>query len=251
VSKDRESITKYDIGRTVLARLNEKGEMTLGERREILKRVIEFEDFSTCWPSDQLKARGLVAQIRQVVNVKDSFTRMSLEREHERKQRQAEQKAKLREMEKRQATLSAIKADLFALFTEQNAWMRGKKLESILNRLFDVYGILVQEAFTITGSEAEGIVEQIDGVVEIQGELYLVEMKWWHEALGVGDVSQHLVRVYHRGNVRGIFISASGYTDAAITTCKESLSQIVVAPLRTGGGRHAVRAERRFAGLFA
>ena len=31
--------------------------------------------------SDQLKARGLVSQIRQVVNVKDSFTRMNLERE--------------------------------------------------------------------------------------------------------------------------------------------------------------------------
>ena len=29
---------------------NEKGERSLRERREILKRIVEFEDFSTCWP---------------------------------------------------------------------------------------------------------------------------------------------------------------------------------------------------------
>jgi len=53
-------------------------------------------------------------------------------------------------------------------------------------------------------------------------------MKWWNEPLGVGDVSQHLVRIYGRGQARGIFISASGYTEPARTTCKESLQSIVV-----------------------
>ena len=89
VATDRQNISKFDIVRTVLTRLNEKGESTLRERREILKRVTEFEDFSTCWPSDQLKAKGLVAEIRRVVDVKDSFTRMHLEREEERKKYRA------------------------------------------------------------------------------------------------------------------------------------------------------------------
>ena len=53
--------------RTTLTRLNERGEAALRERREILKRVTEFEDFSTCWPNDQLKAKGLVAEIRRVI----------------------------------------------------------------------------------------------------------------------------------------------------------------------------------------
>ena len=61
--KDRHSINKYEIVRTVLDRLNAKGEPALRERREILRRVTEFEDFSTCWPDDQLKAKGLVAEI--------------------------------------------------------------------------------------------------------------------------------------------------------------------------------------------
>src|SRR5438552_3821410 len=75
------SVRKHEIARTVLTRLNARGEASLRERREILKRITEFEDFSTCWPEDQLKAKGFLAEVRRVVNVKDSFTRMSQERE--------------------------------------------------------------------------------------------------------------------------------------------------------------------------
>jgi hypothetical protein len=82
-SANSAAVRKHEIVRTVLTRLNERGEKSLGERREILKRVTEFEDYSTCWPADQLKAKGLVAEIRRVVNVKDSFTRMSQERDSE------------------------------------------------------------------------------------------------------------------------------------------------------------------------
>jgi restriction system protein len=77
--KDRNSINKYEIVRTVLERLNSKGEPALRERREIIRRVTEFEDLSTCWPSDQLKAKGLVGEISRVIGVKDSFTRMKNE----------------------------------------------------------------------------------------------------------------------------------------------------------------------------
>ena len=45
LAKDRESINKFDIARTVLARLNEAGDKALRERREVVKRVYEFEDF--------------------------------------------------------------------------------------------------------------------------------------------------------------------------------------------------------------
>jgi hypothetical protein len=228
VATDRQSISKFDIVRTVLTRLNEKGESTLRERREILKRVTEFEDFSTCWPSDQLKVKGLVAEIRRVVNVKDSFTRMNLEREEERKKHRVEQQEKLEKLRRKQVVLSAIKVDLFLLFREQNPQKRGKALEGVLNRFFDASGILVREAFTLKGSDGEGVIEQIDGVIEIDSHVYLAEMKWQNKPLGPGDVSQHLVRVFNRGHTRGIFISASGYTEAAVSICKEALQRAVV-----------------------
>jgi len=228
VNEDKDSITKYEIVRKVLERLNEKGDTTLAARREVLRRIVEFEDFSTCWPDDRLKAQGLIAQIRQVVNVKDSFTRMREEREREQRERRAEQEAKFRQDQLRRDTFASVKSDLFALFGEQNPHRRGKKLEGVLNRLFDASGILVRDAFTVIGAEGEGIVEQVDGVVEIDGEMYLVEMKWWNEPLGVEAVSQHLVRVFTRGQARGIFISASSYTEPAVQTCKESLHRMVV-----------------------
>src|SRR5215469_9460680 len=87
VGVDRASISKYEITRTILTRINEGGDRTLAPRREVIKRVTEFEDFSTCWPEDRLKAQGLVAGVRRVVNVKDSFTRLSQERDSEREER--------------------------------------------------------------------------------------------------------------------------------------------------------------------
>jgi len=224
IKTDSDSISKYEIARTILQRLNEDGETTLRERREVLKRVVEFENFSSCWPNDQLVAKGLVAEIRQVVNVKDSFTRMKIEREQEKEKRRAEQQAKLQKIQQRRKEMADIRKELFALFSpDQVPQKRGKALESILNRLFKVGDILIREAFTLVGTEGEGIVEQIDGVIEIDGTIYIVEMKWLKGPVDVGDVARHQVRIFGRSGARGIFISASGYTEPAITNCREFL----------------------------
>ncbi len=228
LKKDKDSLNKYEIARTILSRLNEKGDTTLRERREILKRITEIEDFSTCWPNDQWEARGFVAEIRRVINVKDTFTRMNLEREAEQKKRLLEQQAKIKEAQIQREKLAAIKKDLFALFCENNSQRRGKALESVLNRLFEIGGILVREAFTLKGYSGEGVIEQIDGAVEIDGELYLIEMKWWQDPLGVKEVAPHLVKIFSRPNTGGIIISASNYTEPAITECRSALCSKVV-----------------------
>ncbi|HYH85030.1 MAG TPA: restriction endonuclease [Pyrinomonadaceae bacterium] len=227
INNDKDSIRKHEIVRTVLTRLNEKGEATLRERREVLKRVVEFEDFSACWPSDQLKAKGLVAEIRRVINVKDAFTRMDLEREEERKKRQGAQIEKRKKDEQHREDLRRVRAELLSLFKETDPRKRGTLLEVVLNKLFEVNGFLVQEAFTLKGTDGEGIIEQIDGVVALDGSFYLVEMKWWDKPLGKNDVTPHLLNVYHRGQTRGIFISASGYTEPAITLFRDALQKSI------------------------
>jgi hypothetical protein len=136
----------------VLVRLNDGGDATLRERREVLKWVVEFEDFSTRWSDDQLKAKGLVSEIRRVIDIKYSFGRMRQERE-------------------------VVKKDLYSLFGPMDPQKRGKKLEGVLNRLFRTSEILIHEAFVRIAATCEGIVEQIDGVIELDGEIYLVEMK--------------------------------------------------------------------------
>ncbi|HWQ43583.1 MAG TPA: restriction endonuclease [Desulfosporosinus sp.] len=228
LEQNRQSINKYDLVRTVLTRVNQQGEQTLRERREILKRVVEFEDFSSCWPDDQLKAKGAIGEVRQIINVKDSFTRMRMEREAEKEKRQSEQKAKLLIQKEKKEKLEAIKKEFYALFAMTNPQKRGKLLEGVLNRFFDAEGILIREAFTLEGAQGEGVLEQIDGVIEIDGNLFLVEMKWWDTVLGVGEVAQHIVRVYSRGHARAIFISSSGFTGPAISECKEALRDKVI-----------------------
>jgi hypothetical protein len=228
VETAKDSINKYEIVRTILVRLNDGGDATLRQRREVLKRVVEFEDFSTCWPDDQLKAKGLVAEIRRVIDVKDSFSRMRQEQEAERNKRMEAEKRKTEKLNEKRTKLNEVRRDLYSLFSETDRQLRGKKLEGVLNRLFDLNGILVREAFQRVGDAGEGIIEQIDGVISLDGDIYLVEMKWWDKPLGTGEVSQHLVRVFNRNCARGILISYSDYTEPAVATCKESLSRMVV-----------------------
>lgn len=225
---DRDALKKRDITRNVLTRLNEQGETMLRQRREVLKRVVEFEDFSACWENDQLKARGLVAQIRSVVNVKDAFTRMNLERKKERQRHKKKFQTKLEAEQKKCKRRQQLKEEFFALFGETDAYKRGKALETALNKLFDTYGISVREAFTIVGNVGEGIVEQVDGAIMLDGHLYLVEMKWWKEPIGTNAIAQHLVRVFSRAEARGLFISATDYTDAAIGDCVQALQHKVI-----------------------
>ena len=222
-------VNKYQMVRTVLERLNAKGESTLRERREVLRRVVDFANFDSCWPADQLKAKGLVASIREVINQKDAFTRMNNAREEERQARLAETLRVAAEKREHISKIENAKKDLYALFgASVTAQERGKMLETALNNLFHAYGVLIHKAFHLVGNAGEGIVEQIDGVIELCGTLYFVEMKWYRDPVGKPEISEHLVRLMSRAEVRGIFISASGYTEPAIHTVREFLQHKIL-----------------------
>ena len=226
------SFNKYPVAREVLTKINEQGESSLGTRRELLKRVSEFEDFSVCWENDRAVARGLVAQIRDVINVKDSFTRMRNEKDEEKRRHVEDQKVAAKTWQEQKAKQDRVKTDLFALFGVQDAHKRGKLLEPVLNDLFACHDILVREAFTVKGNFGEGVIEQIDGLIELEGHFYLVEMKWWNAPIGVGDIAPHLVRVFNRGGqVRGLFISYTDFTEPAIAQCRDAMIQGAVVVL--------------------
>ncbi|MCE7925627.1 MAG: restriction endonuclease, partial [Haliscomenobacteraceae bacterium CHB4] len=205
--------------------INQENDTFLRERREILKRVCEFENYSSLWDTDRLKAKGLVSEIRDVIKVKDAFTRMQQERDKEAKKHTDDYNKKIEEIKKKKEEIEIIKKDFYSLFSENNPQSRGIKLEGVLNRFFNSIGILVREAFKRNGEVGEGTIEQIDGVVEIDTRIYLVEMKWRKDTIGGEDMFGHLGRIYHRSNAHGIYISASGYSPAAITAAKDALTR--------------------------
>jgi len=122
---NRDSVKKHESARTILTRINEGGDALLLARRELLKRVTEFEDFSRCYENDVMKAKGLVAEIRRVVEVKDSFTRKRQERDREAEARRAEQQQKTAAARDRREKIAVAKAGLFALFGETNPQRQG------------------------------------------------------------------------------------------------------------------------------
>jgi hypothetical protein len=225
VRTNRSAITKYEIIRNVLAKVNARGDSGLGARREIIKRIVGFEAFSTCWPDDQLKAKGLVSDLRKIVNMKDSFTRMQQERDAEREQVVSRQRAEQAVAADKRSKIEDASKRLFALFAmNDKPQERGKQLEAVLNDLFKAYGILVREDFRRKNPDTSTVLEQIDGVIELDGTIHLIEMKWLNGPVGIGEFSPHLSRLFMRANAHGIFIATNGYTEAVLTECRNALN---------------------------
>lgn len=225
VRSSPESINKFEIVRKVLTKVNARGDSGLRPRREIIKRVIEFENFETCWDNDRLKAKGLVASVREAVNAKDSFTRMKQERDAEREQVLARQRAEQTAAAEKRAKIEDISKRLFTLFSmDDKPQERGKLLEVVLNDLFKAYGIHVREDFRRKSPDTGTVLEQIDGVIELDGAIHLVEMKWLNVPVGMGEFSPHLSRLFLRANAHGIFIATNGYTEPVLTECKNALN---------------------------
>jgi restriction system protein len=227
VATDRDRINKFEIARTVLVRLNEAGDAMIGPRREILNRIVKTESFEHCWPNEQLAARGAVEAVRRTIHQRDAFTRMEVEKDRERSERLREKRAEIERRAQAREQREQLRTDLARLFGERDPWKRGKSLEGVLNRLFALDGILLKESFQLRGDEGVGIVEQIDGVVTIDGEVYLVEMKWLKEPVGVAEIAPHFVRVFSRNAARGIFISASGFGQPAVKQSADALGKMV------------------------
>jgi hypothetical protein len=225
LAKAPQSISKFEIARDVLTQLNRRGDSGLAPRREIIKRVTQFESFESCWENERLKAKGLVASVREAVNAKDAFTRMKQERDSEREQTQARQREERQNVARKRIEIDDIKARFYSLFSlDDKPQERGKLLESVLNDLFRAYGIHVRENFVRKALDSPTVLEQIDGVIELGSTIHLVEMKWLKDPVGVADFGPHLVRVMGRADASGIFISNSGFTQPAITQCAEFLN---------------------------
>ncbi|NUS65994.1 MAG: hypothetical protein HOQ46_20375 [Saccharothrix sp.] len=98
----------------------------------------------------------------------------------------------------------------------------------MLNQIFKLDGLGVRDSFTLNITDGGQIGEQIDGLIELDSQPYLVEVKWWQKPLGVDGVSQHLVRVYSRADVHGLIISASGFAATSVDQCRTVLAQKTV-----------------------
>jgi Restriction endonuclease len=225
VRTDRDSVSKYHIVRDVLQKANKRGDGGLAARRELIKRVVEFEEFSACWPNDVYKAKSNVGDLRKIVQAKDAFTRMKQERDLAHEENARRVRAEKAAVIARRNKIEEIRDRLNALFAmDSEPQKRGKLLEGVLNDLFRAYGIHLKEDFKRINPTDGSVVEQVDGVIGFDNQLYLVEMKWLTNPVGVNDLAPHMVRLFSRADARGIFISTSDYTAPVISECANHLN---------------------------
>jgi predicted RecB family endonuclease len=157
---------------------------------------------------------------------------MQQEREREAAARRAGAEAEAAKRNAFRAAQDQVRTALAASLTEPIPQRRGIRFEDAVNELFKIYDISIRESFResfrVVEDKGQGVIEQIDGVIELDGELYFVEVKCLTSDVGVDDVSRHLVRVYHRHSGRGLFISATPFSAPALKTCVEALQHKVV-----------------------
>lgn len=229
LDRNRSQFKKFDVTREILAVLNEQAEKMLGVRRRLLQRVIEFDSFETCYPNDKDRAKANVLDIQKLVKLKDTVTKYENYLSKEQSEKIKIQQEKIEKIRKSKAQFEDLCQRFSKLFSVQNPQERGKKLEKVLNDIFGYFKIGVKEDFVIYDDETGKNYEQIDGVVEINHYLTLIEMKWEKNPIGADKVGRFMSRLLVRKNVDGLIISYSSFTDTAISTAKEALSISVLA----------------------
>lgn len=229
LNSNNSQFKKFNVTRELLRILNQQTDKMLGVRRQLLKRVIEFDSFDACFPNDKDRAKANVAEIQKIVKLKDTVTRYENYLSNEQSQKLKAQAEKADLIRKSKSQFINLRQEFSQLFSIQSPQERGRKLETVLNNLFSYFNIGIKESFSIYDGESGKIYEQIDGVIEVNHYLTLLEMKWEKVPIGTDKVGRFISRILLRKNVDGIIISYSSFTSAAIIEAQGALSLSVLA----------------------
>jgi len=106
--------------------------------------------------------------------------------------------------------LSELKMKYSQLIQKLDRHQAGFELEKLLNKLFDISDLHPRSPFKIIG-------EQIDGSIEVDNNLYIIEIKWTKHAIDESDLLIFRGKVEAKSSfTRGIFISINGFTPMAL-----------------------------------
>ncbi|MFF7080122.1 restriction endonuclease [Streptomyces lavendulae] len=87
---------------------------------------------------------------------------------------------------------------------------RGTAFEGFLNDLFALYDLEPRAAYSLAH-------EQIDGAFAFNTDHYVLEAKWWKEAIGRRELDVFKANIERKGkNTLGLYVSMSGYSSDAL-----------------------------------
>lgn len=145
----------------------------------------------------------------------DGTTRASMIVEREQQTERISASQKLGTVKKREE----LRGRFYDLCRDEDRQAAGLALETVLNGVFDLFGLAPRKPFRVTG-------EQIDGSFELDGEIYLLEAKWEARPLPEGPLLVFRGKVEGKSQfTRGVFVALSGITreaQEAITRGKQA-----------------------------
>jgi len=119
------------------------------------------------------------------------------------------EKRAIKKEEPAKAAPGSLKKKLYSL-ADMDSQARGYAFQEFLTEIFDAYGLKPRRPFRITG-------EEIDGSIDVDGEIYLVEAKWWSQPISEKEMLVFREKVESKSAwARGIIISYSGFSKDGI-----------------------------------
>ncbi|NJP46518.1 restriction endonuclease [Actinacidiphila epipremni] len=185
----------------------------------IMLEISQMESFPSL--KRQSDSENLLSQAREAVADLKSWT--------ERLQGVLDERAKVEaqrvEDEERQKhrrgfsqRLAELREEFLRLQAETNRQRAGRELETLLNNLFRLFDMQPRLGYELA-------YEQIDGSFTFDTDDYVLEAKWWKEAIEAGQLREFNDKVRRKGkNALGLFISVNGFTAGARAAFREGTS---------------------------
>ena len=105
--------------------------------------------------------------------------------------------------------------------TDMTAQQRGTKLEQLISDLLEFAGWKQEKNVTT-------IYEQIDVVIHLDREFYLIECKWEKNPIEAETIDKLFGKLSRRAGTNGILISVSGFTKGSIECVKDFTNQKLI-----------------------
>ena len=103
-------------------------------------------------------------------------------------------------------TIGQLKDEFIRLSAEQDRNRAGLAFESFLNRLFEASHLKPRLPFRVAG-------EQIDGSFKLDGQIYLLELKWEAHPLSESPLLSFRAKIEGKSSFTcGVFVAVNGIT---------------------------------------
>ncbi|EJG03159.1 restriction endonuclease [Flavobacterium sp. F52] len=121
--------------------------------------------------------------------------------------------------------LEMVKLDGLAKISPQHKQQRGRDFEDLINEVFEDEKIMLSKGYHTSDNSSE----QIDGAVEFDNRIFLVEIKWVESNLAASELYAFIGKIENKFfGTLGIFISKAPLSDNFINSLNKGRRQSVI-----------------------